>query len=74
MNDFLGVNIIRSKEKDKVWLLQPHLIKSLISDWGERFKNKRCPATPGTPNQSFIKVSREEDLTPISDKEHKIYQ
>ena len=46
----------------------------MVSEWGERFKNKRCQVTPGTPNQSFIKVSREEDMVPISDKEHKIYQ
>ena len=32
LNDFLGVNIIRSVEKDKVWLMQPHLIKSLVSE------------------------------------------
>ena len=74
LNDFLGMNIIRSKEKDKVWLLQLHLIKSLVEDWGDRFKNKRCPVTPGTPNQSFIKVSQEEDLVPINDKGHNIYQ
>ena len=50
LNDFLGVNIIRSKEKDRVWLLQPYLIKSLMEEWGLRLKDKRCPATPGIPN------------------------
>ena len=76
LNNFLGVNIIRSKEKDRVWLLQPHLIKSLMQEWGEKLKDKRCPATPGTPNQSFKKVLKEvkEGLVPISKEEHKIYQ
>ena len=76
LNNFLGVNIIRSKEKDKVWLLQPHLIKSLMQEWGERLKSKRCPVTPGTTGQSFRKVTKEveEGLVPISKQEHKIYQ
>ena len=29
LNDFLGCEIIMSEEKDKCWLLQPHLLRSL---------------------------------------------
>ncbi len=35
LNDFLGCEILRDYDKDECWLLQPHLIKKLVSTFDE---------------------------------------
>lgn len=38
LNDFLGCNIIRDIKEPKVWLLQPHLIERLATEYEEVMK------------------------------------
>ena len=49
LNDFLGCDIIMDKQKEKCWLLQPHLIKSLKTKYKDIIWTSRIPQTPGTP-------------------------
>ena len=74
LNDFLGCEIMMNKTKDKCWLHQPHLIKSLITKFGKSL-GTRIPKTPGTPGLVLHKV---QDNDPESEKQnaeqHKRFQ
>ena len=49
LNDFLGCDILRNKDKKCCYLLQPHLINKLQRTFGKLREVKRDYATPGTP-------------------------
>ena len=75
LNDFLGCEIIMSDKKDKCWLLQPHLLKSLKKKYSNELKRARLPITPGTPGLVLHKLKGEEnEEQKLSETEQKILQ
>ena len=52
LNDFLICEILRGEDKedqDKCHVLQSHLVRKLVKNFGELVKNKRRTNAPGTP-------------------------
>ena len=74
LNDFLGCNIIKDKDQTTCWLHQPHLIKKLEKNFGEKVKKIRKPSTPGTPGKILYKLREEDGATPLSNENQKEYR
>ena len=72
LNDFLGCEILREERKDECWILQYHLVKKLISTFGELLKNKRRTHTPGTPRTVQVRPVKEEDK--VGKEKHKEFR
>ena len=71
LEDYLGVQVIKSKNGEKAWLGQPTIIKSLEKSFDEDVKNLQSTLTPGSPGFVGQKVVDEEDK--VTDKEQAFY-
>ena len=71
LEDYLGVQVIKSKNGEKAWLGQPTIIKSLEKLFDEDVKTLRSTLTPGSPGLVGQKVVDEEDK--VTDKEQAFY-
>ena len=49
LEDYFGVQIVKSDDGKKAWLGQPTIIKSLERQFGERVAKKKMTITPGMP-------------------------
>ena len=75
LNDFLGCEIIMNETKEKCWLLQPHLIKSLKTKYKGIAWTERIPLTPGTPKLVLEKLrENEEGNKMLNDTQQKYYK
>ena len=61
LDDYLGVQIIRSEDQTKAWLGQPTILASLEKHFGEQVAKLRTTKTPGTPGFVGMKMVEEED-------------
>ena len=71
LEDYLGVQVIKSKNGEKAWLGQPTIIKSLEKMFGEDVKTLRSTLTPGSPGFVGHKIVEDEDK--VTDKEQALY-
>ena len=75
LNDFLGCEILMDKTKSRCWLVQPHLIRSLIDKYGKSQPTNRVPLTPGTPGLILHKLKSNDDYdTMLETNEQKLLQ
>jgi hypothetical protein len=72
MTDYLSCNITYSKDKQKAWLGQPHLIRSLEKKFEHLVKGLQSYRTPGTPGQGIVRPTQEEDK--ISQEDQTLYR
>ena len=70
--DYLGCEFYIYKEKTKVWLGQPSIIKSLEQKFGERAMKESLSMAPGTPRFTARRLENEEDK--VNAKDHEIYR
>jgi len=54
-SDYLGCEVVFSKDKMKAWLGQPHVMKYIKQNIGELVKNAQNYKTPGTPGVELRK-------------------
>ena len=74
LNDFLGCEIMMNSDKDKCWVHQPHLVKSLMTKFGKSLGG-RNPKTPGTPGLVLRKVTDDDnESTKLDTVEHRKFQ
>ena len=72
MSDYLSCQIEFSKQRDKAWIGQPHLIKKIQDKFGEEVSKLQTFKTPGTPH---IGISRPLPEDPMMTKEEsKVYR
>ena len=74
LSDCLSCKIIFNKPRTKAWLGQPHLIKNLVSKFGNLVQKMQTCRTPGTPNQGMIRLKEGEDLFKVSAEEHALFK
>ncbi len=72
VRDYLGCEIAFTKEKNRMWIGQPDLLKKLERNFGDIVKNVKIPQTPGTPHVTLQKPN--EDSTLLSDEEQTMYR
>ena len=72
LEDYLGVQVIKSKNGEKVWLGQPTIIKSLEKMFDEDVKTLQSTLTPGSPVFVGQKVVEDEDK--VTEKEQVLYR
>ena len=65
LEDYLGVQIVRSDDGQKAWLGQPTIIKSWEKQFGERVAKTKMTITPGTPRLIGGKV---DDISKVDEK------
>ena len=51
LDDYLSCHIVLYEDKRRAWLVQPHLIASIVNKFGSQIKG--IP-TPGTPGHSLV--------------------
>jgi len=71
-SDYLGCEVVFSKDKMKTWLAQPHVMKNIRQKFGELVKNAQHYKTPRTPGIGLRKSMADDPK--VSIKEHKTYQ
>ena len=69
--DYLGVQIIKSKNGERAWLGQASILKSLEKIFDEDVKTLQSTSTPGTPGFVGQKIVDDEDK--VTDKEQAFY-
>ena len=62
LNDFLGCNILREKNENICYILQPHLVKKLTETFGKLLKNRKSTHTPGTPRGIQTRPKEKENI------------
>jgi hypothetical protein len=72
LHDYLGIQIVKSKDGKKLWLGQPTIIKSLKDKFGEQAMRSRLTLTPGTPGYVGVKALDESCL--MSPEEQSIFR
>ena len=72
VTDYLGCELRFNKERSKIWLGQPSIIKKIEKTFQEVLKSTNKYKTPGTPNFNVLRPQNENDR--ISVKEQKLYQ
>ena len=70
--DYLGCEFHMNKEKTRVWLEQPSIIKSLEQKFGKRAMKERLSMTPGTPRFTTRRLENKEDN--VNAKDHETYR
>ena len=71
LEDYFNRRIIFSKDKTKVWLGQPELIKRIKKKFGRIVKNMKKYGTSGTPGMSVSRIFGDE-IT-LSSEEQSLY-
>ena len=72
MTDYLSCQIEFSKNRDKVWIGQPHLIKKLKDKFGEEASKLQTYKTPGTPHTGLRRPQEDDPI--VTTEEHKLYR
>ena len=72
LEDYLGVQVIKSKNGEEAWLGQPTIIKSLAKMFDEDVKTLQSTLTPGSPGLVGQKVVEDEDK--FNKKEQALYR
>ena len=72
LEDYLGAQVIKSKNGEKAWLGQPTIIKSLEKMFGEDVKTLQSTSTPCSPGFVGQKVVDDEDKA--TEKEQAFYR
>ena len=70
--DYLGCEFHMNKERTRVWLGQPSIIKSLEHKFGERAMKERLSLTPGTPRFTARRLENPEDK--VNPEDHETYR
>jgi hypothetical protein len=68
MTEYLSCNILYSKDKQKVWLGQPHLIPCLKKKFEHLLSGLQSYKTPGTPGQGIIRPTQKSDKISLEDQ------
>ena len=68
LDNYLGVQVIKSKNGEKAWLGQPTIIKSLEKIFDEDVKTLQSTLTPGSPGFVGQKVVDDEDKVTDEDR------
>ena len=71
LEDYLGVQIVKSVDGKKDWLGQQTIIKSLEKQFGEKVAKKKMSVTPGTPG--FI-GGMVDDISKVDEKTQSMYR
>ena len=61
LDDYLSVQVIRSKDQKRAWLGQPTIIAALTKKFGKEVEKQQITLTPGTP--WFIGTNQNEEGT-----------
>jgi len=72
MTDYLSCQIEFSKNREKAWIGQPHLIKKIASKFGDKVKNLPKYKTPGTPHIGLVRPNEGDNV--VSPEEHREYR
>ena len=72
LEDYLGVQVIKSNNGEKAWIEQPTIIKSLEKLFAEDVQTLWSTLTPGSPGFVGQKAVDEEDK--VTKKEQVFYQ
>jgi hypothetical protein len=72
LENFVGCHIIEDKDKSKIWIHQPNLLKHLEEDFSKFIKTNREYVTPLGPKTVITRPNEEE--TKISDEEQTTYR
>ena len=59
LDDYLGVQVIKSEDQKSAWLGQPTIIDALAKKFGKEVEKQRITLTPGTPG--FIEAKQNEE-------------
>ena len=71
-SDYLGCEVIFSKDKKEAWLGQPHTVKNIIKTFGDLVKNLPTYRTPGTPGTGLRKA--QDGVITVTKEEHSQYR
>ena len=72
MHDYLSCKIEFSKDRDKIWIGQPHLMKKICNVFGPIVKKMAKYKTPGSPHVGIIRPSEDDSL--IDKEDFELYQ
>ena len=72
LSDYLSCEILFNKERTKIWIGQPHMIKKIEDTFGEMVKKNQNYKTPGTPHHRIVKPT--EETGKLTDEEQKLYR
>ena len=72
VTDYLGCELRFNKERSKIWLGQPTIIKKIQKTFEDIIKVTDRYKTPGTPNFNVLRPQSENDY--ITTEQQKIYQ
>ena len=70
LNDYLSCEILFSRNKEKAWIGQPHMVNKLIKKFGNMVKDIGPYKTPGTPHNGIMRPLKMEDGITDKDKKH----
>ena len=65
LDDYLGVQVIKSKDQKRAWLGQPTIIDALTKNFRKEVEKQRITLTPGTPG--FIGAKQNEEGARINE-------
>ena len=71
LDDYLSVQVIKSKDKDRAWLGQATIIDALTKKYGKEAEKQQITLTPGTAG--FIGAKQTEEGTQINEKQQQGY-
>ena len=72
LDDYLGVQVIKIKDKKRAWLGQPTIIDALTKKYGKEVKKQQITLKTGTPG--VIGAKQNEEGTRINKKQQQEYQ
>ena len=61
MEDYLSCHVLFDKSGEKAWLGQPHMVKKIVSTFGDEVKGMRSFLTPGMPGTSVVRPKVESE-------------
>jgi hypothetical protein len=71
LSDYLSCEILFNKDRTKIWIGQPHMIKKIENTFREMVKRNQNYKTPGTPHHRIVKPT--EEMGKLTDEEQKLY-
>ena len=72
LTDYLSCEIKFSKDGEKAWLGQPHMVKKIKKTFGEEVKSLQKYRTPGTPGVGLVRATDDKDK--VSPEKHSRYR
>ena len=72
LDDYLSVQVIKSKDQKRAWLGQPTIIDALTKKFGKEGGKQRITLTPGTPG--FIGAKQNEEGAQKNEDQQQEYQ